>query len=153
MARPVYILCSQSGTEDKHTGMISHFNVLEMALISPIPAQEPGKPIIIVSQPIQIVAVWMRDDGDIDREFEFELYLLIPPKMTRFDLGKGTFSFTKFRHRFTVNIQGQPPLEGCGEMSAVSRIRPVGSDAWITQEYPIIIGSAESEKQSNGKPT
>ncbi len=38
-------------------------------------------------------------------------------------------------------------------MSAVSRIRPVGSDAWITQEYPIIIGSAESEKQSNGKPT
>jgi hypothetical protein len=29
MLKPVYILCSESGVEDKTTGLVSHFKVVE----------------------------------------------------------------------------------------------------------------------------
>jgi hypothetical protein len=143
MARPVYIVCARSGSEDKDTGLLSLFELLEKFMIVRV---DPGKPANAptIVQPLQLrmVATWMieTDQGErYDDSFEYEFRLVMPPKPTIHFLGGGTFKFIEPQplHRFTLRIEAPLPFEGPGVMWVQSVVRKPGKE-WI-QSYPIFL--------------
>src|SRR5271157_2017399 len=75
MPRPVYIICSLGGAEDKATGLISLFHVLETVNIVRRPPDRGISPITI-----RTTAVWMRTEGDDESvEYEFQSIFRSPP--------------------------------------------------------------------------
>jgi hypothetical protein len=140
MPRPVYILCSESGTEDKQTGLLSFFHVIEKIQIISVPeADEQGR-VFLTSQRIRVVAVWMRGEEDSPtQEFEYQTVLVLPPYHKEIPSGYGRFVFSKPLHRFTVSDLGPLLFEGPGIMRAESRLRKLGEQTWLKQDYPIIV--------------
>lgn len=142
MPRPVYIICSQSGTEDKYTGLLSHFDVVEKLLITKIDASSElstaGCP-----SPLRIVSVWMKNEDDADNEeYEYKTSLSFPPTDTKRELSSGRFEFAKPLHRISVEIVGWLPIQGSGVMWVESKIRNLSKSdqtAWISQTYPIFL--------------
>jgi hypothetical protein len=143
MARPVYIVCAVSGSEDKDTGLISLFELIEKFQIFPIDLAKPSSsPIVIKAQPIRVVAHWMMEPekgerfGDL---FEFEFRLVLPPIPTVLPLGSGTFQFAEPRkfHRFTIRIETPLPFQGPGFMWVESLVRRKDATDWVIQSYPI----------------
>lgn len=139
MPRPVYIICSESGSDDRHTNLVSHFNVLEkIHFFRNAPDQK--KPVTMFK--FRGTAVWMREDGDIGVEFEWEYVLGLPMSKTPHVMSKGTFSYPSeaMLWRCVVNYEGPPPIDGSGMLSIEHRVRPVNSnDEWIVQKFPLII--------------
>jgi hypothetical protein len=115
MARPVYIICSLSGSEDKRTGLLSHFNVIEKLQIIAIPIK-PDDKVQAPSITFRMVAVWMRGDEDTNQEFEYEVVALMPPENKEVHGTKGKFVFEKPLQRLTVEFIGSPPFAGAGIM-------------------------------------
>lgn len=138
MPKPVYIICSQSGVEDKRTGLLSHFNVLEKIQIVEASPQEGQKRQSSQLPLFRMVAVWMSVPEDISREFNFEVAVIIPPGAKRIVPAKGTFAFDKALHRFLFEFVGVP-IEGPGILQVESRICKAGSDNWLSQTYPIVL--------------
>ena len=69
MARPAYILCCQSTSDDRETGAVSCFGVIDKLQISLIQPPEAGQPWPIVLWPgIRIVAAWMLEPGESEDE-------------------------------------------------------------------------------------
>lgn len=134
MPRPVYILCSRSGAEDKVTGLLSHYHVLErISFTSPMPDQ-PN-----VSFCLRVTAVWMREEGDDPEQgYEFQFVLRFPPGGEESIVAEGTFRFSHPLHRMIVDT----PIArfgGPGLFRVENRIRPVGTEGWSTQHYPILL--------------
>ena len=61
--RPVYIICSESGSQDLNTGLVSHFQVIEAVQLSQIP-MPVGVPTAVPAFIFRATAVWMRNDDD-----------------------------------------------------------------------------------------
>jgi hypothetical protein len=148
MAKPVYIIVSQSGAEDKQTGAVSYFNIVEKMQIAPLPKNVTG-PIQVQVIEVRVDAVWERENSDSE-EMQFEHILrVISPNQKTIAETTNIFSFEKPRHRFTVNIRGNPPIEEPfsedDRMIFRSRIRPKGgSDGdWLTQEYSVLLERIE----------
>ena len=93
---------------------------------------------------MRIAAAWMRGPEDKEREFEFETRILLPPDETIFAVGSGKFIFSEELHRSGAMIVGFVPVQGAGVMKIQNRIRLVGTEAWLTQEYPIIVERDEA---------
>lgn len=137
MPTPVHIICSQSGVEDKTTGLVSAFHIFEKLLIGQMSTQG-ALPLV----QMRISATWMREDRDRDREFQFETGVLIPGIPSIFEAGRGTFFFSNDFQRLTSLIWGPLPILEPGLMLVQNRIRIVGDDAWAMQQCPIIIERA-----------
>lgn len=132
MARPFYIICSQLSVDDKLTGCVSFFNVIERLSYSRTPI--PGLP------PLQmhIVSAWMREPDDGDTEFEWSARLSFVTSNAEMQLGSGKFKFDTPVKRITAKLMGTPPqIAGATEMIAWVAIRPIGTDHWLSHEYPI----------------
>src|SRR6266705_2961984 len=100
MPRPIYILCCQSGAEDKYSGLLSHYNVFEKFLISKIDKTKDSQtrqpaPGPFMDQ-MRVVCVWMKTEEDSAKdEFECTIEAVIPPTQKRVGLYEGKFQFTK----------------------------------------------------------
>jgi hypothetical protein len=152
MPKPVFIICSESGSEDRVTGLVSLFKVIERIELHDRPAPEEGRPIVPHPLPFQFVAVWALSEGDdTDHEYEFEHKLTLPEGRET-TLQSGTFFFEKERprHRFTVIVNGFVP-KGAGLFRVESRIRKVGEGNWLVQAYemPVIQSSGESDDRTD----
>ena len=80
MPKPVYIICSESGSEDKTTSLVSHFKVLEQIEIREPPKPPEGGTIVIGPLNFQMVAVWTAAEGDDpDQKYECVTSLFLPP--------------------------------------------------------------------------
>src|SRR5436853_7225986 len=66
MPRPVYIICHQTGMEDRESGLISLFFVIEKLHVTPftLPQGVHVPMMIIPQQPFRVVATWMRNPDD-----------------------------------------------------------------------------------------
>jgi hypothetical protein len=139
MPRPIYIICSQGGSEDKASGQVSLFNVIDKLFLrrnqpnTPPPPPQPG-----ISQ-IRITASWMRVSGDYDQEFEFETRMFFPPENAMYGVAKGTFTFAQDWQRLTNVLVGPLPIQGPGILRVQNRVRRKGSEEWVAQECPIIV--------------
>ena len=156
MPKPVYILCSESGSEDKTTGLVSHFKVLEQIELRQLPKPPEGATFIIPGLFFQMVAVWMAaEDDDPDQKYECMTSLFLPPDNQEQIVGTAIFSFEgqKPRDRMTVNFFGLA-FKAPGLLRVVNKMRPLGAgdDLWLVQSYeiPVIaIGSEGSDLPSS----
>lgn len=161
MPRPVYVIPSQYASEDKTTNLVTMGGIIEQFTIDPHPmpatteedAQSQFEQTGILQQEVRsskiyVVAVWMREDGDIDRKFLHQLVLKMPgsPEVVFAPL---VFKFDKVRpfRRFKGIIVGIPPVHESGIMEIESRVLCIDSDEpdkWLRQSYPIgIVVAAE----------
>jgi hypothetical protein len=143
MPKPIYIICSESGSEDGQTKSPSIFNVIEKLQFS--------KQLLPNMQPLlqmRITVQWMCEPEDKNLEFEFDIKLYLPPDNTVFEAGSGKFLFAGEFQRQIVKFTGFMPLVGAGIMRVQARIRRVGDTQWIVQEYPLIVEEAPTVPQA-----
>jgi hypothetical protein len=141
MAEPVYILCSESGADDKLTGQVSLFNLTEKVHVMKLP---PGQiPPIPSTFRLRVTALWMRGDDDCGGEFESEIRLLMPPDGEILAIPQPAFTFPLLFQRVQIQILGPLPVKGPGIMRVQSRIRRNGTEDWLTQQCPIILEEVE----------
>src|SRR6516162_8219672 len=99
MPKPLYIVCSLSGAEDRTLGLISIFHVLEQITIfrqSSAPPEAGG--------PMRITAAWIRDDDeDPSKEYEYQIVMREPPNGNELLLKDGKFTFGKALYRFVLD--------------------------------------------------
>jgi len=137
MPKPVYIICSLSGTQDTRTGLLSHFHVIEKLQITKLKADQLKR---VPPLAFRMVAVWMQTEEDKPEEdFEYEVAAIMPPAGKKIPGLHGTFRFSKPLHRITIDFLGQLPFEGPGVMDVECSIRKTGADHWLKQVYPIFV--------------
>jgi hypothetical protein len=149
MAKPLYMICCESGTEDAYTGMASHFNIVDRIVVMP-DKPDPlsggaGPP--VTSIPLRIVSVWRAEEGDYEDEFEHEITMTLFSQPGTATLYSQPFRFLRDRprHRTTVVIAGFK-AEQSGELVVESRIRLPGQSDWLTQSYTIDVLLRQSEE-------
>jgi len=154
MPSPVYIICSESGSEDSQTGLVSLYHVIERLLITPTPAPQEGKrPTILRLQQFRITASWMLNQGDDpSAEYEFEMNVAVPPDANRQQLMAGRFHFEggKPFYRISVLFDGPPPIAAGGVMIAESKLRKVGDESWLSQTFPVVIDLIGAPTKTDG---
>ncbi len=139
MAKPVYIVCSENGAEDRISGRTSLFNLLEQIQISKLPPDFKG---IVFSKvaSIWVTAMWMRESEDEGAgEFEFKISLKMPNVAETIEMLGGSFAFEKVFQRIMMRLEGPLPIPGPGIMNVQCMIRRAGTSDWLTQECPIIL--------------
>lgn len=151
MPKPVYIICSESGSEDRLTGLISHFKVVEQILLQESPPPVEGKPVVITAMPFQFMVVWaMSDDDRPGDEYEYCHSLFFPPGEKEVSLPGGTIFFEqgKPRYRFAMVLAGLT-FKDVGIFKVESKIRRVGEESWLSQTYeiPVIKHSPPSQPE------
>lgn len=156
MARPVYMICSESGSEDKQTGLVSHFTVIEKIQFRPIETANlaanlaPGQPIAVPQPSFWVTALWMRgSDDNAEDWFDYSIIVHSPEKEPILR-ASGKFQFTKELHRFSVRTELTFAAQNPGMMLVQSQIRKVGESDWLNQEYPILVDRIDPEKLPKG---
>lgn len=137
MPKPVFIICSQSGSDDRFTGLLSLFNVIDRIRIARR-SEHIGGASLSTTPRFRVTASWLREDPDKSREFEYEVLALLPPTGSEFTLRKGTFIFNRPFKRLTAKIIKPIPFEE-GVLTVQCRVRLLGENQWIVQETPIVI--------------
>jgi hypothetical protein len=139
MPKPLYILCSESGSDDKTTSMVSIFNVLEQIELRQAPKTPEGGLQIFPGLSLYVVAAWAATpEDDPEESFQYVLSLFLPPKDEVIDLLNGTFKFDKPRFRMAAVLKGVQ-FRGPGIFRAESKIKRQadGDDAWLVQRYDV----------------
>jgi hypothetical protein len=143
MPRPVFIICAQSGSEDKDTHLLSMFNIMERIIIAPLP--EGSDP--LTTQPtntLRVAAAWMRTEGDVpQKEFEHQMVFRPPSGQPPVTTEIVRFRFDKPYYRATAITSGFLFFAGMGILLVESRIRPVGTEEWLSQDYPILVSQPD----------
>jgi hypothetical protein len=85
-----------------------------------------------------------QEKGDkYEDEYEFDFRLVVPQGGEPIHLGGGRFKFGEPEprplHRFPATFETPLPFNGAGLMRVESRIRKVGTEAWSSQDYPVIV--------------
>ena len=142
MPRPVYIVCSESGAEDTLTRLLSLFNVIEKIQIKNLPsAPPPGERLLVPTLTIRTTAVWMKTENDVpDQEYEFQTVFCFPPDGRETVIQEGRLFFNAdMPFARLATIVTSPPFPGPGLFRVLNRIRRVGTQEWLAQDYPIVI--------------
>jgi len=149
MPKPIYILCSESGAEDKDSGQSIHFKVIDRLLLMDRVPEKPAGVVLVRPIPLHITAVWMRADTDDSRDqFETQVRIFLPPYNVEWiPAPSTTFSFSQPRYRTIMKLAGLL-LTGPGQLLIESRIRKVGDENWLSQSYPIDVIAAEGTAQA-----
>jgi hypothetical protein len=143
MPKPVYIICSEGGADDRATGALSHFNVLEEVRVARIQTPASGQPAggqpIPRVVPVRMTAVWMQDQGDPpDQAYDFEVAIRQPaePELV---VSSGQFTFATSFHRLIAPMYFAG-FSALGVLEVECRIRARGQESWQSRQcYPILL--------------
>lgn len=143
MAKPAYIICAHSCVEDRETGIISAFQIIDKLQVTPLPVPPPGQNLVVLWQGMVIMIGWLGEPPDIGQEFEMATRFVLPNGETQ-DLAQTPFRFgdpdpRKVLHRFVLRFPQPPSFNIPGLVLIESRIRRTGTEQWISQSYPLII--------------
>src|SRR5262245_21223731 len=101
MPRPVYIICAESGSEDKDTQLLSLFNIVERIEVTPLPQGEG--PFLVLTTALRVAAVWMRGEGETaEDEFEHQMVISPPANAEPVSTEVTPFRFEKLLRRFSL---------------------------------------------------
>ena len=146
MPSPVFIVCSEGGSVDRHTNQLSIFDVVEKLTFRRIESPEPppagtAREIGLETKPMSInvlrmTAYWRRDDGDTGAEFDFKTTLKMPGVAEEITAGEGRFLFKTELHRLLSTMYTNMP-DHSGEIVVRNSIRRAGTNDWLSQQYVI----------------
>jgi len=139
MPKPVFMICSESASEDKTTGAFSLFNIVD-ALEFKGPLGGSFSPL-----PILVTAVWQQSDEDEPQQYDFKLVGFMPvgPEAEEKQLIAGSFEFNKPRFRITVRLHNFTPKKA-GTYHFVNSIRRQGETGeWLSQAYDFNVNLIE----------
>jgi hypothetical protein len=146
MARPVYILCARAASEDRSTGFVSVFQLMEtVELWPPRPSErESDDPRRRAEKPIEaselvIYANWMAGENDAGVMFEHQFRINVLGKVREASASTFQFEPDKPLYRFRMNFHGFPTPKESGVVYFESRIRPLGEVPWMSQDYPVFV--------------
>ncbi len=125
-----------SGSDDKVSGLVSLFHVLEsIFIIRRDPGQQDDTP-----TRFRTTAVWMRtEEDDPAADYEFESVFRQSPENIEQIVKSGQFSFGKPIFRFVADNTFKN-FPGPGVLTAIHRIRKIEEGSgWISQEFPILL--------------
>jgi len=148
MPKPAYIICSESGAEDRHTGLVSLYNLVDRIQLNR--GTQPHATATPISQ-LRLTASWMRESADEDKEFEFEA-AAISPSGDETHLGRGSFIFNLMFYRLNIRMLGLFPIKGDGLFWLEVRIRRAGSKTWQVQRAPLWVEQLPSLPAEAQKP-
>jgi hypothetical protein len=154
MPRPVYMLCAESGSEDRRTGLISHFKVLEQVHVRRLPEVPTGQILVVQSLQFQVVTVWEKEESDAStQDFEYRFVLRLPPDGEEVVAQSGTIRFDNRRYRLILETGGNL-FQAVGLFQVECRLRPVGAtdDAWIVQRYSFPVIDPEAQTTDGQTP-
>src|SRR5262249_28940938 len=124
---------------DASTNLLSHFQVIETLQISKIPpeALQSGQPVLVPMVSLLTTAVWMKmPDDSPQQEYEFETAFFLPPDGAEQVVHHGKFFFSEGKPFYRLTVRGYlPPFTGPGLFRIESRIRKVGEEQWLRQDY------------------
>jgi len=149
--RPVYIICGEGTSEDKTSNLVSIFHITEKITIAhSIRSLDPtATSPTLTFMPIvhfSVFAVWMKESGDEGRQFESQMAMDVPGKgITEFEAKPFNIASSKFLQRFRFQYDGPPFFAGSGLLRFISRVREVGAENWMSQDYPIVIDDQSEE--------
>src|SRR4051794_40029299 len=101
MPRPIFIICSGSGAEDRTTGLLSIFNVIDKVMFHRVPLPQPTSPPVVE---MRVTAAWSREEQDVDQEYEYEVVVSVPPEGDEHIVGRGRFAFTLPNQRISARV-------------------------------------------------
>jgi hypothetical protein len=139
MAKPIHIVCCETGSEDRITGQITLVNLIDKFQIQKLPPNT----FIAVRFSFWVTALWEREPDDENKEFEYEAILHLPPDDKAINAGSGRFVFNRRDARLTARFNGPIPFQGPGIMRAIIRIRASDGGEWISQEQRLSIEEIE----------
>jgi hypothetical protein len=152
MPRPVYIIPAKLVTVDQRTNLVTIGAITEMHIVRAVrrdgdasddleAARDSGKVAgTIEAQETQVVAVWMKEEGDEEKAFEHRLSLRRQGSDESTEIGIQPFQFPpeKRMSRFIGILKGMlPPGESC-VVELESCVREIGTEEWIVQSYPLV---------------
>jgi hypothetical protein len=145
------MLCSESGSIDRDTNRMSHFNVVDQLTTTvqhsaPQPANDKRIPAFLIgSFKLQVVSVWARESGDDpEAEYEMEFSVKRPEDDKPQNPVQSTFRFSGSVHRLVINLEiAQRPQPVSGDFAFESRLRKKGSKTWLTQSYALPVDVVE----------
>ncbi len=137
MPLPIYVVCSQSGSQDSATRFVSCFGLLEQGRLQR--AESPSASGLTMF----VVAAWMREAADAGRTYEGEVVVTLPGHQdaaARAEFEEFSFSALIYRMmipQFVIPLPQDPRAFQSGVMRVEVRIRQKGTGEWIRQSYPI----------------
>jgi hypothetical protein len=152
MPVPVFIVCSEGGSIDRHTNMLSIFDVIEkitFKIMQPTDArpgdgspQPPlhGRPTSVNT--LRMTAVWRQITGDEGHGFEFKTTVRMPGNDQELSAGEGEFIFKTMLYRVISTFYSDLPTQS-GEIVVRNAIRRLPDGEWIHQEYAIPVERLE----------
>lgn len=141
MPLPHYIIGSESRSEDKLTGLFSHFGVVESVEITAtqLDTELPPQFADQLAQKgcLWFTASWMRlEDEPIEQVYESQWVTHSPGLAEASVFHEHQFEISKRFVRFVVRVSLQPKSFVSGVRAIEHRIRPVGGDApWQSQRF------------------
>jgi hypothetical protein len=141
MPKPLYTICSKDWSHDRETKLVSLFHILEGYDMFVPASHEPDKIIAIPNAPTSFVgvSVWMREESDLGTdEYESEVWAIAPQQEKKV-LATSVFRFERLFHRFVSVVKIQDIPAHSGFLRFGSSIRRVGTEQWLSDEFPIPI--------------
>ncbi|MBY0525064.1 MAG: hypothetical protein K2R98_16790 [Gemmataceae bacterium] len=141
MPRPLYIICSESGSEDKLSGLVSFYRVIDAFQIHKTKKGQPPPPTGALTVPLRVTAAWRRSQDDVPtQEWDFQFVFKFSPGDKVDVVSEGQFTFDKGTRRFVLVLPGIA-FNSPGTFQVESRIRRSGDPPgeWISQDYPISV--------------
>ena len=157
MVNPVFILVAKLSSQDKDSGALSIFEIVEKLQFTAIPKPiDPAQPIMVLFEPMRLIATWSSEtDADRNREYDYEIEAFMPDESLPLIAASGTFRFEagKQNHRITVIFASPLPITKPGIIRFQGKIRVTGTPNWQTQSYLIpveaLLITPDSVSQSN----
>jgi hypothetical protein len=141
MPKPMYTICSHYSLEGSDNGLLSIIEIVEQIRLNAIPPP-PERPafLIVQASPFRITTAWLiMPDDDASADYEFEIKL-ISSDGAEVELAKQTSKFAKKVLKIIVVFSGVSlPIKTSGMLTVLSRMRKVGDQAWLSQEYPMLV--------------
>ena len=140
MPKPVYIICSESGAEDKLTSMLSYFNIVESLILTTPP---PGQ---VRPFRFRVFGVWSREDGDeVTQDYETQFVVFMPPEGTEVALTQVSPVLLPLNAdilKVYALYDNLLPFKSGGQMVIENRVRRKGDTQWKAMQYPIKVVDA-----------
>lgn len=133
------MICCEATSEDRESGIFSHFKLLEQVNVRRLPLPSTGGIIYVPYLQFTAVAVWEREQGDGSEDVhEFRITFQLPSGEELIP-AEGTFEFGDHRRQRLQVHAGGNLFRAAGVFRVRCDVRRAGAEEWLSQEYWFVV--------------